>query len=107
MLWALAPAQLEQVSADPAFLSHYHAVLNAFDAEMLAPEGWCTRTDSQLKDSLIACFSAEFGLHNSLPVYAGGLGILAGDHVKEASDLGLPLVGVDFMYPEGYVHQRL
>ena len=53
----------------------------------------------------IAYFSAEFALHQSLPIYAGGLGVLAGDHCKEASDLGIPLIGVGFMYPQGYFHQ--
>ena len=55
----------------------------------------------------IAYFSAEFALHQSLPIYAGGLGVLAGDHCKEASDLGVPLIGVGFMYPQGYFHQSL
>ena len=55
----------------------------------------------------IAYFSAEFALHQSLPIYAGGLGVLAGDHCKEASDLGVPLVGVGFMYPQGYFRQRM
>ena len=55
----------------------------------------------------IAYFSAEFALHQSLPIYAGGLGVLAGDHCKEASDLGVPLVGIGFMYPQGYFHQSV
>src|SRR6187402_2550320 len=55
----------------------------------------------------IAYFSAEFALHQSLPIYAGGLGVLAGDHCKEASDLGVPLTGVGFMYPQGYFHQAI
>ena len=55
----------------------------------------------------IAYFSAEFALHQSLPIYAGGLGVLAGDHCKEASDLGVPLIGVGFMYPQGYFHQTV
>ena len=55
----------------------------------------------------VAYFSAEFALHQSLPIYAGGLGVLAGDHCKEAADLGVPLVGVGFMYPQGYFHQRM
>ena len=59
----------------------------------------------QLTGGTIAYFSAEFALHQSLPIYAGGLGVLAGDHCKEASDLGLPLIGVGFMYPQGYFHQ--
>ena len=55
----------------------------------------------------IAYFSTEFGLHESLPIYAGGLGVLSGDHLKEASDLGLPLVGVGFLYTQGYFRQQL
>ena len=55
----------------------------------------------------IAYFSAEFAIHQSLPIYAGGLGVLAGDHCKQASDLGVPLVGVGFMYPQGYFHQTI
>ena len=60
-----------------------------------------------IRDRTIAYFSFEFGLHSSLPIYSGGLGILAGDHAKEASDLGLPFVGVGFFYPQGYFRQRL
>jgi glucan phosphorylase len=60
-----------------------------------------------LQGKTIAYFSAEFALHQSLPIYAGGLGVLAGDHCKEASDLGVPLIGVGFMYPQGYFHQSL
>ena len=60
-----------------------------------------------LKGQSIAYFSAEFALHQSLPIYAGGLGVLAGDHCKEASDLGVPLIGVGFMYPQGYFHQHI
>ena len=61
----------------------------------------------QLGGQSIAYFSAEFALHQSLPIYAGGLGVLAGDHCKEASDLGVPLIGVGFMYPQGYFHQHI
>ena len=61
----------------------------------------------QLTGQSIAYFSAEFALHQSLPIYAGGLGVLAGDHCKEASDLGVPLIGVGFMYPQGYFHQHV
>ena len=61
----------------------------------------------ELQGKSIAYFSAEFALHQSLPIYAGGLGVLAGDHCKEASDLGVPLAGVGSMYPQGYFHQSL
>ncbi len=60
-----------------------------------------------LQNTTVAYFSAEFAIHQSLPIYAGGLGVLAGDHCKEASDLGVPLVGVGFMYPQGYFHQTV
>ena len=62
---------------------------------------------ASLAGKSIAYFSAEFALHQSLPIYAGGLGVLAGDHCKEASDLGVPLIGVGFMYPQGYFHQSV
>ena len=64
-------------------------------------------TQSMLGNGSIAYFSAEFALHQSLPIYAGGLGVLAGDHCKEAADLGLPFVGIGFMYPQGYFRQRM
>ena len=60
-----------------------------------------------LRPRPVAYFSAEFGLHESLPIYSGGLGVLAGDHIKSASDLGIPLIGVGLFYGEGYFHQRL
>src|SRR5204862_7532622 len=66
-----------------------------------------SRRHADLNDRSIAYFSAEFALHQSLPIYAGGLGVLAGDHCKEAGDLGVPLIAVGFMYPQGYFHQHL
>ena len=68
---------------------------------------WWSRALPHLSGHSIAYFSAEFALHQSLPIYAGGLGVLAGDHCKEASDLGVPLIGVGFMYPQGYFHQQV
>jgi starch phosphorylase len=106
-LHELPPERLEQVAADPWFLKRYDAVLRLYDAEITAPDGWCARAHPELAGSLVAYFCAEFGLHNSLPLYSGGLGVLAGDHCKEASDLGLPIVGVGLMYPRGYFHQRI
>ena len=68
---------------------------------------WGTRHASVLGARPVAYFSAEFGLHESMPIYSGGLGILAGDHLKSASDLGIPLVGVGLYYDQGYFRQRL
>jgi len=68
---------------------------------------WGTRHAGALRPRPVGYFSAEFGLHESLPIYSGGLGILAGDHIKSASDLGIPLVGVGLFYGQGYFRQRL
>ena len=107
LLRQLAPARLESAAADPAFLRRYDGVMLAFDRALSSQDDWFPNTYPQHKDHTIAYFSAEFGVHNSLPIYSGGLGILAGDHSKEASDLGLPFVGIGFVYPEGYFQQRI
>ncbi len=100
--------KLDAAAADPAYVARYEAVMAAFDAYMdPATETWYARTHAGEADRLIAYFSAEFGLHESLPIYSGGLGILSGDHCKTASDLGLPFVGVGFLYPQGYFTQQI
>jgi starch phosphorylase len=81
--------------------------MTGLDEARAAKGTWWAASGPDLHSKVIAYFSAEFALHQSLPIYAGGLGVLAGDHCKEASDLGVPLVGVGFMYPQGYFHQRL
>ena len=70
-------------------------------------ETWFSQNFPEPGERVIAYFSAEFGLHEALPIYSGGLGILSGDHCKEASDLDLPFVGVGFLYPQGYFHQGI
>src|SRR5262245_1005700 len=107
LLQQISPAKLEAAAADAAFLRHYDASMMAFDKCLLTKGTWFTEKYPQLAGSSIAYFSAEFGLHISLPIYSGGLGILAGDLCKEAGDLGLPLVGVGFIYPQGYFQQRI
>jgi starch phosphorylase len=107
LLQEVEPERLRTLAHDPSFLRRYDTAVIAFDAEMKTQETWVARTVPDLAKATIAYFSAEFGIHSSLPIYGGGLGILAGDHCKEASDLGLSLVGVGFMYPQGYFHQRL
>lgn len=91
----------------PAFLERYDKVIADLDAYVARKDTWFTSQYPKLKDKTIAYFSFEFGLHESLPVYAGGLGILSGDHLKEASDLGLPLTAVGFVYNQGYFVQHL
>ncbi len=99
--------KLESAASDPAFIELYDSVISNFDAEMSRGSDWCGDTKLEKPEGLIAYFSAEYAIHNSLPIYAGGLGVLAGDICKEASDRGLPFVAVGFMYPQGYFHQRI
>src|SRR2546422_3748874 len=107
LLREVVPTRLLMLSQDPAFLRRYDAVMIAFDADLAARDTWFARSAPDLAKTAIAYLSAEFGIHNSLPIYSGGLGILAGDHCKEASDLGVPIVGGGFMYPQGYFRQRI
>ncbi len=99
--------RLIEAANNPAFLEKYDAVLAKFDAYVNREDTWFARKYPHVKDQTIAYFSAEFGIHESLPIYSGGLGILSGDHVKEASDMDLPFVAVGFLYPQGYFRQRL
>src|SRR5579885_2417016 len=107
LLHELKPERLTALGHDPAFVRQYSAVLKAFDDYLDAKGTWFAKTYPAGADRTVAYFSAEFGLQNSIPIYSGGLGILAGDHCKEASDLGIPLVGLGFMYPQGYFRQRI
>jgi starch phosphorylase len=107
MLWQIQREKLDRAAADPAFLELYDHAIAALDDARAARNTWWTNTHPDVNHQSIAYFSAEFALHQSLPIYAGGLGVLAGDHCKEASDLGVPLIGVGFMYPQGYFHQHI
>ena len=107
MLRAIDEARLIAAAKDPQFLAHYDEAIARLDEARAAKGTWWASHGPDLNGKVIAYFSAEFALHQSLPIYAGGLGVLAGDHCKEASDLGVPLVGVGFMYPQGYFHQRI
>jgi starch phosphorylase len=100
-------SRLNAVTNDRYFLDMYDRVLREFDRYMNEKDTWFSQTYPELTDELLAYFSFEFGLHESLMVYAGGLGILSGDHLKESSDLGIPLVGVGFVYTYGYFSQRI
>ena len=100
-------ARLDQAAQDEDYLAIYDSIFANFDSYFTSREPWAVRTHPELTNRPIAYFSMEYGLHETLPIYSGGLGVLAGDHLKEASDLGLPLVGVGFMYAEGYFTQRI
>jgi starch phosphorylase len=106
MLANLTEQVLADVARDPQFLARYDAVMAQFDVEPATDAGWFTAEYGHASAPL-AYLSAEYGLHASLPVYAGGLGILAGDHLKECSDLAVPVIGVGMIYAQGYVRQRI
>ncbi len=99
--------EVNVVLNDPAYMEMYDRVFVAFDQHLNAEDTWYQTTYPDMKDKKIAYFSFEFGLHECLPVYAGGLGILSGDHLREASDLGLPLIAIGFVYNEGYFVQHI
>ena len=99
--------KLEEVEKDPAFLKEYDKIVENFDGYMASKNTWFSQKYFDNKNDLIAYFSAEYGLDQTIAIYSGGLGILSGDHLKSASDLGIPLVAVGLMYKNGYFHQRI
>ena len=102
------PAEFfDSLLSNPEYLRRYDIIMNRFYQYMTNRNGWFSEHYKKRRSLTIAYFSAEYGLHHSLPFYAGGLGFLAGDHLKECSDLGIPLVAVGFMYSEGYLHQHI
>jgi glycogen phosphorylase len=102
----ISELELEARLRDHEFSQHAHHVLEEFDSYMAESSTWAKHHASALKNP-IAYFSAEFGIHESLPIYSGGLGILSGDHTKSASDLGIPFIGIGLFYRQGYFQQRL
>lgn len=99
--------RLEKASQNQEFLKHYNIVANNFENYMNSKNTWFSKNYSKNENDLIAYFSAEYGLDETIPIYSGGLGILSGDHLKSASDLGLPFVAVGMLYKEGYFIQKL
>ncbi len=98
-------AKLNAVTHDSYFLDFYDRSILAFDQYMEREDTWYQKNHGHIEKEVIAYFSTEFGLHETVPIYAGGLGVLSGDHLKEASDLGLPLVAMGFLYTKGYFTQ--
>ncbi|MGM0607613.1 MAG: alpha-glucan family phosphorylase [Candidatus Muiribacteriota bacterium] len=99
--------KLNQISENEDFLKKFNSVVKEFDKYMQAEDTWFLKKYSSKKDNIIAYFCAEFGVHESVPIYSGGLGVLAGDHAKSASDLGLPYIGVGLLYRQGYFDQKI
>lgn len=106
LLGEVSQARLEEMAASASFLAHLDRVAANLDTYTAGGE-WRSRHSDAPEDMLVAYFSAEFGIQESIKIYSGGLGLLAGDHLKAASDLGLPLVAVGLLYREGYFRQYL
>ncbi|MCY3935250.1 MAG: alpha-glucan family phosphorylase [Chloroflexi bacterium] len=108
MLGRIHQSRLKTVVNDGAFMSQLERVTESFRAYMESQDTWYNQNYGDAEDDLtIAYFSMEFGITESLKNYSGGLGILSGDHLKSASDLGIPLIGVGLLYQEGYFQQYL
>jgi starch phosphorylase len=99
--------RLNSITQDRYALEYYDRIMRAFDQYMGAKDTWFLRNHPDKENSPIAYFSTEFGLHETIPIYAGGLGVLSGDHLKGASDMGLPMVAVGFLYILGYFSQHI
>ena len=109
MLTKVSEFRLAQMATDPVYLSRVGKLHDNFNRYMAEVSNWANPDGQTVitKERPVAYFCAEYGVHNSLPVYSGGLGVLAGDHLKSASDLRLPLVAVGLLYHKGYFRQRL
>jgi glycogen phosphorylase len=101
------PARLQACAEDPVFLALYDRACADLERALTREGTWFGHTFPQHGHRPVAYFSAEFAVHNSVPIYSGGLGVLAGDHCKAASDLGVPLIGVGLLYTKGYFDQRI
>jgi glycogen phosphorylase len=106
LLGTIEQSKLATAARDEGYLAHMNRMHEAFKLH-LKQHGWFFDNHKDKNNLLVAYFSAEFGIHESLPVYSGGLGVLAGDHLKSASEIGLPLVGVSLLYRNGYFQQYL
>ena len=107
MLGSIPQPRLETAAEDDAFVAHMNTVYNKFKEYMKKTPTWYEKTYGGDSETYIAYFSAEYGLTDCMPVYSGGLGVLAGDHLKSSSDLGLSLVAVGLLYQRGYFRQYL
>jgi len=106
VLGAVSQLRLEALAKDDSFLAHLDRVSDRLE-QYLGSNTWREKNPDAPENFGVAYLSLEFGIHESISIYSGGLGLLAGDHLKSASDLGLPLVAVGLLYREGYFRQYL
>src|SRR5689334_15736162 len=107
LVHSLPPERMAQMSVDAFLRARVDRAHRELRDYLSFTNTWALTHAAPLRVRPVAYLSAEFGLHESLPIYSGGLGVLAGDHLKSASDLGLPLVGVGLFYRESYFRQRI
>ncbi len=107
LLAEVSAERLVQCAADPDFIATYDAIMRWHASERSTDRTWFALHHPALRDTTIGYFCAEFAFHHTVPIYSGGLGVLAGDHCKTASDLGVPLVGVGILYRAGYFDQSI
>src|SRR5436189_2358318 len=107
ILHEVSDYELRMRLQDRDFAHRVREALQKFESYLNEPETWCRKAAPQLLKNPVAYFSAEFGFHETLPIAAGGLGVLAGDHAKSASDLGLGFIGISLFYREGYFQQTV
>ncbi len=106
LLGKVSQQRLEDVAGDQGFLAHLERISQAL-GKYMAKSGWWASKYGEPTEPEVVYFCAEFGLAECLPIYSGGLGVLAGDHMKSASELGIPLVGIGLLYQQGFFRQRL
>ncbi len=106
LLGTVSQERLNTLATSQGFLSELNRATEKLKSYIAGPT-WYENVEGKSKKTVIAYFSAEFGIHECLPIYSGGLGVLAGDHLKSASDIGIPLVGVGLLYQKGYFRQYL
>jgi starch phosphorylase len=106
LLKEISQNKLNEKNNDTEYIKLFDEVMKEYKQYMSNNDTWFEKKHGKQKDFLVAYFCTEFGVHETVPVYSGGLGILAGDHIKTTSDLGIPLVGVGLLYKQGYFIQR-
>lgn len=104
---SLSDHQLQQLSKDASLKIKIHRAFSELTRYMESTSTWASNQAAPLKARPVVYLSAEIGIHESFPLYSGGLGVLAGDHLKSASDLGVPMVGVSLFYRDGYFRQKI
>jgi starch phosphorylase len=107
LLHVIPSERLDLLAKDEAFLKKYDSLMLHYRTDLTRGDRFIPSLHPEIMHKTIAYFSAEYGIHASLPIYSGGLGVLAGDHVKTAHDMGLPIVAVGFLYPYGYFEQHI